>query len=403
MKLTAKTVAALKLAGKTDLIVFDAALPGFGYRLRIGAGGKLLRSWIVQYRRAGTSRRLLLGSAEVLGAEQARVMAKKVLGRIANGEDPQADRLERRDKDRVSLRSMADEYLMEKALRVRARTLGENRRYLAGDYFRPLHSMPIDTVTRRDVAARLVAITREHGSVAAARARSVLMAFYVWALQSGLVEANPVIGTAKPKDGKPRERVLSDDELAAIWKACADDDYGRVIRLLILLGARRNEIGGMAWRELELERGRWTLPASRSKNGRAHTLPLLPTALAIIAGVPRMASRERLFGERAGAGFTSWARNKAELDARSRVHGWTVHDIRRSVATRMADIGIAPHIIEQILNHQSGHKAGPAGIYNRSSYEREVKAALALWEDHIRSLLEGGARRVLTYPSTVAS
>ena len=184
-------------------------MPGFGYRLRRGAGGKLLRSWIVQYRRAGVSRRLLLGSAEVLGVEHARAMAKKALGRVANGEDPQADRIERRDKDRINLRSMIDEYLLQKNHRCARAPWREIRRYLTGAYFKPLHGMPIDQVTRRDVAARLVVITREHSTIAAARARATLSAFFVWAMQSGLVESNPVIGTLKPQDTKPRERVLS--------------------------------------------------------------------------------------------------------------------------------------------------------------------------------------------------
>ena len=124
--------------------------------------------------------------------------------------------------------------------------------------------------------------------------------------------------------------------------------------------------------------------------------------LAIIKDVPRMAGRDQLFGQRAN-GFTGWSRGKAALDARSRVKNWTTHDIRRSVATRMADLGIGPHIIEQILNHQSGHKSGVAGIYNRSSYEREVRAALALWEDHIRTLVAGGKRKIIPYAPHTAS
>jgi integrase len=116
----------------------------------------------------------------------------------------------------------------------------------------------------------------------------------------------------------------------------------------------------------------------------------------IITSVPRLVSRDQLFGLR-GDGFTGWVKGKHALDERSGVSAWTVHDIRRSAATRMADLGVQPHIIEQILNHQSGHKAGPAGIYNRSSYEREVRAALALWDDHVRALVEGGERKVLPY------
>jgi integrase len=396
MKLSAKTVAALELDGKRDVIHFDDLMSGFGYRLRAGAGGKVLRSWVVQYRRGGASRRLLLGSAEVLSAEQARSMAKKALGLIANGEDPAADRADRRAKDKLTLRSVIDEYLAAK--QVRPRTLAEIRRYLTV-YCRPLHGMPVDAVTRKDIATRLVAIGREHGSITLARARAALSAFFTWAMQMGIVEANPVLGTAKPQDTTPRDRVLSDAELAAIWRACGDDDFGRIVRLLICMPCRRSEIGGLSWSELKLEAGTWTLPAERSKNGKAHTLPLLPMALAIIKAVPRMATRDHLFGVRAN-GFTPWEDAKAALGARSRVTGWVLHDIRRTVATRMADLGIAPHVIEQVLNHVSGHKAGVAGIYNRSSYDREVRAALALWQDHVRTLVEGGESKILPLPIT---
>jgi integrase len=398
MKLTQKAVASLQLpTGKTDLIHFDDEISGFGYRLRKGAGGKVLRSWVCQYRHGGSSRRLLLGAATVLGAEQARIMAKKALGRVANGGDPQADRLDRRGKDRHTLKATVADYLAIKQPEVRPRTYTELVRYLTGPYFKPLHSLALDQITRKDVASRLNRITLESSSIVAGRARATLSAFYVWAMQAGIVEANPVIGTAKPKESPSRDRVLSDAELAAIWKACGDDDHGRCIKLLVLTGCRRQEIGGIAFPEINFEQGTWTLPASRSKNKRAHTLPLLPAMRAIIEAVPRMASRDQLFGQRAN-GLTAWSRGKPELDWRSGVKNWTTHDIRRSVATRMADIGIAPHIIEQILNHQSGHKAGPAGIYNRSNYEREVRAALALWHDHVRSIVEGSARKIVPLP-----
>jgi len=402
MRLDAKTVAALKLDGKTDAIFFDDSMAGFGYRLRRGSGGKVLRSWIVQYRRAGASRRILLGSAEVLSAEAARTAAKKVLAKVALGEDPQAERIDRRGKDKLSLRSVVDEYLAAKEREVRPRTLRELKRYLFGSFFKPLHGMPVDTVTRRDIAARLVAITREHGAIVAARARAALSTFFVWGMQMGVVENNPIIGTIQPKGGKPRERTLSDTEVAAIWRGCKDDDYGRIVRLLILLGARRSEVGGMCWREFDLENARWTLPTSRSKNGRTHTLPLMPMALNIIKDVPRLMSRDQLFGARSNDGFTGWDDQKAALDERAGVREWRLHDIRRTFSTRLHDLGVAPHIVEQILNHQ-GHRGQVGGTYNKSFYEREVRAALALWEDHVRALVEGGERKVVHIAPHAAS
>ena len=397
MKLTSKTVAGLKLpAGKTDHIEWDDDLPGFGFRLRM-SGDRVRRSWVVQYRRAGGTRRILLGSADVLNAEQAKAQAKKMLAAVALGGDPQADKAERRAKDAHSLRSVIDEYLVAKQSHVRPRTFYEVQRYLTESHFRPLHAMPIDTVARKDVAARLVAITREHGSVTAARARSALSALFVWALGHGLAEANPVIGTLKPADAAPRDRVLDDSELAAIWNACKDDNYGRVVQLLALLGARRAEIAGMRWSEFDLTAGTWSLPKERAKNKRALLLPLPTFALSIIKSVPARVGRDLLFGERAASGFTHWSEAKLALDARlaGKVKPWRLHDLRRTCATRMADLGVQPHVIEAVLNHYGGHRAGVAGVYNRSPYEREMRAALALWAEHVRALVESGEKKVV--------
>ena len=395
MKLDAKTVAGLDLAGKRDVIHFDDQLPGFGYRIRAGAHGKVLRSWIVQYRQAGASRRLLLGSGGVLSAEAARAAAKKVLAKIALGDDPQGDRVDRRGKDRLTFRAVVEEHLAAKQVEVRPRRYREVKRYLAGAHFKTLHAMPIDKVTKRDIAARLATLTRERGNIVAEQSRAALSAFFTWCLRMGIVEANPVIGTIQPVGGSARDRVLSDAELGAIWRSCGDDDYGRIVRLLILLGCRRQEVGGMTWAEFDFEQATWTLPAARSKNHRAHTLPLMPEAMAIIRGIPRMATRPWLFGVHSPHGFFDWVCGKGRLDVACGVGGWRLHDVRRTVATGLADLGVQPHIIEQILNHQSGHKAGIAAIYNRSSYDREVKTALALWADHIRSVVEGGERKLV--------
>jgi integrase len=320
------------------------------------------------------------------------------LAAVALGEDPQAEKAARRSADKFTFTALAEEFLAVKETTLKPRTLTETRRYLRGPYFKPLHNMPADTVGRKDVAARLLVITRECGATTALRARSVVSELFSWAMGQGLCEANPVIGTNRPKKPPSRSRVLSDAELAAVWRAVDDDDFGRIVRLLMLLGQRRSEIGSMTWSEFDLERGTWTIPSSRTKNARPHTLPVPPLAADIITGTPRIVGRDALFGERAGRGFTSWARPKRMLDTRlgNEVEAWTLHDLRRSCATRMCDLGIAPHVVEQILNHQSGHRAGIVGIYNRSSYEREVRAALTLWNDHIRTLIEGGERKVIT-------
>jgi integrase len=412
MKLTAKAVNVLTLPpGRGDVIFFDDAMPGFGYRLRLGAGGKVLRTWVCQYRRAGATRRLLLGSAEVVGAEAAREAAKRALGAVALGQDPQGERADRRDADKLTLRKTVDEFLAVKRRELRPRSYVETERYLTSTrYFGPILGLPLDTITRRDVATCIVRIARESGNPAATQARAKLSGLFSWAMTMGMVEANPVIGTHEPAANKSRDRVLSDSELAAIWKGCADehgslDEFGKIVRLLILTGCRRQEVGGMAWREFNTDGTKWTLPAERSKNHRAYTLPVLPAMRAILDTVPHMAGRDQLFGERADRGFTKWDVGKRDLDQRTGVADeWHPHDIRRTTATRMADLGVQPHIIEQVLNHQSGHKAGIAGVYNRSPYEREVRNALATWHDHIRALVEGGEHVVLPFtPAEAAS
>jgi integrase len=140
------------------------------------------------------------------------------------------------------------------------------------------------------------------------------------------------------------------------------------------------------------------LPKERAKNGKALTLPLMPTALDIIKSVPRMASRDQLFGSRSGGGFTSWDAGKAALDERSKVAEWTPHDLRRTFSTRLhEELNIAPHVVEALLNHFSGHRSGSARPYNQAKYLPQMRQALAQWEDFIRALVTGGERKVINF------
>jgi integrase len=393
VKLDAESVAGFKLPdGKKDVIHFDSELRGFGFRLRQRDGGRLRRSWIVQYFTGGRTRRIKLGSAETLTASEARAAARRLLARIELGDDPQAERQAKRAQAANAFGAVVGAYLEAKQPELRPVSFRIAKLYLAGSYFNSLQPMDIAAVKRSDVAAAIRTILRKHSTSTAAAARRQLSAFFAWCIAEGLLGdgANPVDGSHRPADPKPRERVLDDSELVAIWHACAgDDDFATIVKLLVLTGCRRQEIGGLSWSELNPD-GNWTLPAERAKNGREHSLVLPPAALAIIRAVPRR-SRDHLFGDRAGDGFTSWSRGKQDLDRRlgGSVRAWRVHDIRRSVATGMADIGIEPHIIEATLNHYSGHRRGIAGVYNRSRYERAVKAALARWSEHLEGLVEG--------------
>jgi integrase len=412
LKLTQRNVAGLKLPdGMTDKIYFDDDLKGFGLRLR-SDGGRLRRTWVAQYRVGSATRRLRIGDAETMNPDQARAKAKEELAKVALGHDPQGEKVAQRLNAAHTLRSVVDDYLAMKKLELergeyRASSYRVTGLYLTGKaYFGPLHSTAITEITLPDIATRLNAITRNSGTVTSGRARSALSSLFAWAMQNGLMgrdPRNPVIATKKPKDATPRDRVLSEAELAAIWRACKDDDFGKIVKLLMLTGCRRDEIGGLRWNEIDLEKGLLSLPGERVKNGHAHTLPLTPLALAIIGSVHRRIDRDFLFADRSNVGFTDWSGAKRDLDDRlgDDVAQWRLNDLRRTVATQMGDLGVEPHIIEAVLNHHSGHRSGVAGVYNRAKYVRQVATALALWADHVRSLIDGGERKVLPFSTAV--
>jgi integrase len=403
LRLDAKTIAALELpSGKAEEIYWDLDLEGFGFRLRQRHDHVPRGTWVAQYRAGGgRTRRVTLGPSAKLIATEARTAARRILAEATLGNDPQGAKVVKRQQTARVFRSVAETYLDTKASEWRPSSQRINRLYLLGPYFKALHALGIGDISHPDVAACLTTITRRNSAVTAAAARRAVSAFFSWSAAEGLMgrnPINPVIGTRQPAVFKPRDCVLSDTELAAVWRACRDDEFGRIVRLLILLGSRRQEVGGMCWSELDLAMGTWRLPSERSKNHHAHTLALPPAALEIITAIPRQVGRDYLFGFRGTRGFVGWSIGKAHLDARlnGSVQPFRLHDLRRTVATRMADIGILPHTIEAALNHQSGHKSGISGIYSRSLYEREVKAALLVWSEHVLALVEGRNSKVVT-------
>jgi integrase len=396
MKFTKQAIDAMTLPeGKTEHFEWDDGMPGFGVRLRPGSV-----RFVVQYRAGHRQRRLSLGDVRRITVEDARAAAKKVFAKVTLGLDPSADKDEARAAAKLKFGALAEQYLARKVDVSRPNTYRGIARYLM-NHWKPFRDRPIHAVTRRDVAARLNQLTDGHGPVAAARARSTLSAFFVWAMREGLVDQNPAIGTNDPAAGrKARDRVMTDYELAAIWRACRDDNFGRIVRMLVLTGARRQEIGGLHWSEIDLESGKMIIPGSRTKNRRELVLILPPLALSILEATPRRESSEFVFGSRGGP-FSAWSRSTENFKAHMGKAGavlapWTLHDLRRSVATGMAEIGIQPHVIEAVLNHQSGHKRGVAGIYNRAAYEREVRTALALWAEHVEAIVAGRDSKIVS-------
>jgi integrase len=327
-----------------------------------------------------------------------------LLAGVRLGQDPAAERGEAIAKaSDAPLGAIVDRFLVWQEPRLRPSSYAATSRYLKRLWKR-LHALHLPHISRADVAARLGAIAQENGPIAADRARAALSAFFTWAIREGLCEINPVIGTNKAAELKSRERVLLDKEIKVIWHALPDSDFGRIVRLLILTGQRREEIGGLRWSELDKTKRLIRLPGERTKNHRMHDVPLTKAALAILNAQLPSDGRDFVFGDgprRNGqdrdevreGGFQGWSKSKAALDEKTNgIQAWRLHDIRRTVATRMADLGIQPHIVEAVLNHVSGHKAGVAGVYNRAAYADEKTAALELWAKHVDRLVSGKSR-----------
>lgn len=379
LKLTKAAIAGISLApGQSERVIWDSELRGFGYRLRGGRG-----FWVIRPPRAGGKSSLFtIGAADTIDLAGARRAAGEKLAKAALGENPALARREQRAQVAVTLRGTFERYVKDAQKRMRPSSLANLRTHI-NTHWQPLHGQPLASVTRSTVAARLREIIEESGPHAAVRARRMLSAVYVWAIGEGMTESNPVLGTNAPTDEVRRDRVLSMPELASIWQALPSGDFGAIVKLLILTGQRRDEVAQMRWDELDLDAGLWRLPLHRTKNKRAHTVSLSAAAILILRSVPVRVGRELVFGAGKG-GFSGFSKSKVALDKRVPLaEPWRLHDLRRSAATGMAEIGVLPHVIEAALNHVSGHRAGVAGIYNRALYEAETRDALNRWATEI--------------------
>jgi integrase len=413
-KLTDAVVRSAALPGKAgDVIVWDTALAGYGLRVRTVSGGRLQKQFVVQYRDAlRASRRFIIGSTDETTATAAREIAGKVLAGIRLGTYPHAERERQRkeaehERDRAieTFGAITELYLKRQQQALRPRSFLEVQRHLQKAWL-PLHRVSVHDINRRMIALRLTEIATQNGPVAANRARATLSGLFSWMVGEGIVEHNAVIGTNKPAEEKTRDRVLTDAELAAIWRACGDDPFGRIVKVLMLTGQRRSEVGGMRWDELDLAQGLWTMEGDRSKNAKKHVVPLTPEVVGILEQVPRRARHDgaeepHVFGSGAD-GFNGWARAKIDLDARIEatgkpIAGWTLHDERRTMKTIMSDkLDVRAEVSEALLNHA---KKGLEAIYNTAQYLRQKRAALELWTDYLRPIIDGTERKVVPMPA----
>jgi integrase len=394
MKLTDRTARAAVLpAGKTDHVFWDDSLPGFGVRLR-GDHTNCSRGWLAQYRVGAVQRRERLGDVRKVRIEDARKAARKLFAQAELGVDPAAERAKARIGT-MTLGAIADRYLASKHDVLRPNSYRAAVRYL-NKHWRPLRDRSLDTIKRAEIAARLQDLVKAHGRAAAARARIHLSAMFTWAMGEGLADVNIVTGTNDPLNGsvQVRERALSDAELKAVWQTCIDDDFSRIVQLLLLTGCRRDEIGSLEWSEVDLTAGVLTIPGRRTKNGRQLTQKLSEPALNILRSTPRRAGRAHVFGK-VGKGFTGMSHGLHKFQARMAAAGnsvphWSLHDCRRTMRSGLGRLAVAPHVAELAIGHQ---KAGLVAVYDRYRYESEIADALAQWAEHVMAVVQNRRRK----------
>jgi integrase len=277
-KLTDALARTVKL--KPSEIAWDGDLAGFGVRGHPSG----LRSWHVQYDApGGKTRPMSLGPIDKLPASKARATAIEILAKARLGQDPAADKRKARDEAGDTFGGAhLKRYLEFKRKTRKARTVVEIQRHLMKDAV-PLHPRLIRQIDRKQAASLLAKLADNSGDRAADSVRASASAYFGWLMSEGLADANPFAGTVKRGNGKGRVRVPTLAELVEIWKATDDDsDYGAIIRLLILVGMRRNEAGGLQWHEVDLDDAILVLPPARMKHNHPHVFALPAAAVEIL-------------------------------------------------------------------------------------------------------------------------
>lgn len=387
--LTELTIRKLSPKGKERVEVWDDKLPGFG--VRVSASGT--KSFVLMYYTAGKKKRLTLGRFPMMTLAEARRRAHEALATVAEGGEPEAKPAVA--DVGVSFSSAVEMFVAQHCRRHnRASHAQETERVLRTKFVTSWGERPIRSISRADVLRVLDdAVDAGHPS-AANHALAAVRKLFSWAVERSLVETSPCTGVSRPAPVMHRDRVLSDDELASVWHGALAlaAPFSHIVRLLILTGQRRGEVAGLRWSEVDWLNAVWNIPPARTKNGRQHALPLTPLAIEVLKTVPSVHD-ELAFPARGNDDATpsGFSKIKRRLDELSGVSDWTLHDLRRTLATQLAGMGVAPHVVERILNHASGTFGGVAGIYNRFQYLPEMRAALGMWADHVGKLASNKA------------
>jgi len=361
------------------------------------------KSWSVRYRFDGASKNLTLDGFPPLA--EARKAATAALAEVVQGRDPTVAKFAAKtkvaDRELDTVERQANQFIEQHAKRKTRRTTAQaTEAVFRNDILPAWGERSVHDIRRRDVIDLLegVAVDRP---IQANRMKAILSKFFGWLCERDVIAASPCVGVKPPSKEVARDRVLNDDELRRLWNAAEaiGGTVGAYVKLLILTGQRRSEIAHLKWNEIEGDV--LALPADRMKGKQAHIIPLSSQAAAIIASMPKLAPQvprpdDHVFGRKLG-----WQFHHIKCTLHERMGDtpkWVIHDIRRSVASGMAKIGIAVPVIEKILAHKSGTFRGIVGTYQRHSFLSEMANAMQRWADHIEQLISGKAAKVVKLP-----
>lgn len=384
--LTAASVERLKPPAKGQVEHFDKGFPGLALRVSYGGG----KSWAFFYRIAGRLRRMTLGTYPAVSLADAREAWRAARQEVQLGRDPALVR--KRGTPATDFESVCREWLQRD--QAKNRTLRQVERIVEREFLPAWGHRPFAEIGRRDVLDLIDGIVDRGSAIMARRVHAYVHRLFKWAVGRGIVDVNPVANLPLPGLEAARDRVLTDHELALVWHAAESLGwpYGPMFRLLILTGARRGEIGDLKWSEFgdaEIH-----LVGQRTKNGQPHDIPLSLPARAIVAGLPRISGSEYAFWQN-GRAPKGWDHAKLKLDAKigdtngSALPPWRIHDLRRTAATGLQKLGVGLQVVEAVLGHVSGSRAGIVGVYQRHDYADEKRAALEAWGAHVTALVEG--------------
>jgi integrase len=384
LKLTKSAIDALPTP-KSDIVYWDAGCPGFG--VKVTPKGR--KVFIVLYRTGGAGsklRKYTIGPYARVTLHQARVAAQKVFAAKLEGRDPAAEKRESKRRvvaDRVE--DLLESYIAQRLSQNRSG--GEIARLLRREAGRAWTGKSIHEIGKRDVVELISAIEHRGAPIAANKTLKSIKTFFRWCVGRAVLDQSPAEGVPLPAKEVARDRVLDDQELARVILAARKigGPYGSIVELLALTGQRREEVAGLTWQELDLDQRIWTIPNSRTKNGKAHVVHLSEQSMAALQRSNQ--SEPFVFSLLGTKPFQEFSRAKSLLDELSGVSEWRLHDLRRTCVSGMARLGVSPHVADKILNHQSGTISGVAAVYQRHEFLAERRSALDLWGVHFGQLL----------------